>query len=119
MAVFGQLEFHVSDAGRLILGMRAERRDVDYVDSSGLESRTRGKYGRGRAVLHCTRFSDELTGFATLSRGYKGGGFNLGFVPPGRREFAQESMWNAEVGVKSSLAADRLLLSASVFLQLT
>ncbi|MDH3988588.1 MAG: TonB-dependent receptor, partial [Gammaproteobacteria bacterium] len=40
---------------------------------------------------------------------------NLGFVPPGRREFEQESMWNAEVGIKSSLAEDQILLSASVF----
>ncbi len=114
MALFGQLEFHVSEAGKLILGMRAERRDVDYVDTSGLNlGPAESMVGGELSYTHT--FSDELTGFATLSRGYKGGGFNLGFVPPGRREFKQESMWNAEVGIKSSLAEDRILLSASVF----
>lgn len=114
MALFGQLEFHVSEAGKLILGMRAERRDVDYVDSSGLDlGPAESMVGGELSYTHT--FSDELTGFATLSRGYKGGGFNLGFVPPGRREFEQESMWNAEVGIKSSLAEDQILLSASVF----
>jgi len=56
-----------------------------------------------------------MIGFASVARGYKAGGFNLGFVPAGRREFAGESMWNVEVGVKSRFADDRLQLSGSVF----
>jgi iron complex outermembrane receptor protein len=114
LAVFGQLEFNVNDAGKLILGARVERRDVDYVDSSGLDLGP-SETMVGGELSYTHQFSDELTGFATLSRGYKGGGFNLGFVPPGRREFTEESMWNAEVGLKSSLANDQLLVSASVF----
>lgn len=113
-AVFGQLVFPAGEPGKLIAGVRVERRSVDYADSSGLDLHP-GETMIGGKLAYSLQFSDTVTGFATLSRGYKAGGFNLGIVPAGRREFAQESMWNAEVGVKSSFADYRLEASGSVF----
>jgi iron complex outermembrane receptor protein len=51
----------------------------------------------------------------SLSRGYKAGGFNLGVVPEDRREFAAESMWNLEAGIKSSLLEGAAALNLSAF----
>lgn len=113
-AVFGQLEFYVSEAGRLSIGARFERREVDYFDSSGLSlAPSENMVGGELAYTH--KFSKNVTGFATVSRGYKGGGFNLGFVPPGRREFGGESMWNFETGVRARFADRRLLVGGSLF----
>ena len=113
-AVFGQLEYPVGESGKLTLGARLERREVDYTDSSGLDLRpSENMIGGELAYSH--KITDTMTGFASLARGYKAGGFNLGFVPVGRREFSGESMWNVEVGVKSSFSGDRLQLSGSVF----
>jgi len=113
-AVFGQLEFNVSGAGRLSIGARFERREVDYFDSSGL-SLAPSENMVGGEIVYTHKISNGVTGFATVSRGYKGGGFNLGFVPPGRREFGAESMWNFETGLRASLADDHLLVSGSLF----
>ncbi len=113
-AVFGQLEYPVGESGKLTLGARLERREVEYTDSSGLDLRpSENMVGGELAYSH--KITDTMTGFASVARGYKAGGFNLGFVPAGRREFAGESMWNVEVGVKSRFADDRLQLSGSVF----
>jgi outer membrane receptor protein involved in Fe transport len=113
-AVFGQLEFDVGKAGRLSIGARVEHREVDYVDTSGLSvSPSETMYGGEITYTH--KFSNDLTGFATVSRGYKGGGFNLGFVPPDRREFDAESMWNIETGFQAKLADGRLLVGGSIF----
>ncbi|MGI9262682.1 MAG: TonB-dependent receptor, partial [Woeseiaceae bacterium] len=38
-AVFGQLEYPVGESGKLTIGARLERREVDYTDSSGLDLR--------------------------------------------------------------------------------
>lgn len=116
-AVFGQLEYPVGESGRMTLGVRAERRDVEYMDSNGLDLGP-SENMIGGEIAYRNEFSDTVTGFANLSRGYKAGGFNLGFVPAGRREFAEESMWNIEVGVKSSFADDRLHLNGTVFYSL-
>jgi outer membrane receptor protein involved in Fe transport len=113
-AVFGQLEFSVGEAGRLTIGARAERREVDYADSDNLVLHPNDTM-LGGEISYLHQFNEETTGFATLSRGYKGGGFNLGFVPPGRREFKEESMWNLEFGIKTRSADDRWFYSSSIF----
>ena len=113
-AVFGQLEKAVSESGRLTLGVRAERREVDYRDSGGLDlSPSENMAGGELGYAH--EFNDTSTGFATLSRGYKAGGFNLGLVPAGRREFGAESMWNIDIGVKTKSFDDRLHLGGTIF----
>jgi outer membrane receptor protein involved in Fe transport len=117
IAAFGQLERDIGDQGKLTVGVRVERRDIEYADSSGLDLMpSEPMWGGEVAYLHT--FSQDTNGFLILSRGYKGGGFNLGVVPDGRREFDSESMWNFEVGTRTSLAADRVLLGASVFYNL-
>ena len=117
IAAFGQLDRHIGDRGKLTVGVRVERRDIEYVDSSGLDLMpSEPMWGGEVAYLHT--FNADTNGFIILSRGYKGGGFNLGVVPDGRREFDSESMWNFEIGTRTSFAADRVLLGASVFYNL-
>jgi outer membrane receptor protein involved in Fe transport len=117
IAAFGQLEFSVGDAGKLTAGFRVERRHVEYFDSSGLDLKpSEPMWGGELAYMHT--FNPGTNGFVILSRGYKGGGFNLGIVPEGRREFDAEAMWNLELGTRTSLADDRLFLGASVFFNL-
>jgi outer membrane receptor protein involved in Fe transport len=60
-------------------------------------------------------FSQTKTGYVSLSRGYKAGGFNLGFVPPDRLEFRPEYLWNYEVGFKQNAFDGRLYTDTSVF----
>lgn len=113
-ALFGQLGIALGEAGTLTIGARLEHRGVDYVDTSGLAV-SPSETMAGGEIAYTHNFSESTTGFVTLSRGYKAGGFNLGFVPAGRREFGEESMWSAEAGVKSSFARDRLSIFASAF----
>ena len=114
LALFGRLALDVSEQGSLTLGVRVERRDVDYFDSSGLDLEP-DETMVGGEISYIHRFDDDTNGFVTLARGYKGGGFNLGFVPQGRREFDSESMWNLEVGLKTSSPDDRWFYSSSIF----
>ena len=117
IAAFGQLDRDIGDRGKLTFGVRVERRDIEYTDSSGLDLMpSEPMWGGEVAYLHT--FNADTNGFIILSRGYKGGGFNLGVVPDGRREFDSESMWNFEIGTRTSFAADRVLLGASVFYNL-
>jgi len=113
-ALFGRLKRAVGEKGELAFGARIERREVEYTDTSGLDVRP-GENMVGGELSYTHAFSEQATSFVTLARGYKGGGFNLGFVPAGRREYGAESMWNLEVGFKSSLLDDSFFASGSVF----
>ncbi|HEX5693963.1 MAG TPA: TonB-dependent receptor, partial [Arenimonas sp.] len=57
-------------------------------------------------------FTDDLMGFASLAKGYKAGGFNSLQIGS---EFANEDVWNFEVGIKHSLREHRLRYNASVY----
>jgi len=114
VALFGQLDHELGAATRLSFGLRVERRSTDYSDTAGLSASPSETMSGGDITLSHDH-SDELTGFLSLSRGYKAGGFNLGVVPDDRREFDAESMWNFEVGIKSSFLEGAAALNLSAF----
>ncbi|MGH8187369.1 MAG: TonB-dependent receptor, partial [Steroidobacteraceae bacterium] len=99
VALFGQLDGALGAQWGWSLGLRGEQRTADYRDSgiSGGESRAtdlserEGMWG-GQATLHFDP-RDHLRLFATVSRGYKAGGFNLGRAALIRERFDPESLW--------------------------
>ncbi len=114
LALFGEVGIPLSSATTLTIGLRLERRDTDYVDSSGLTAGP-GETMLGGALTLNRVFDADLSAYASLSRGYKAGGFNLGAVPPGGRDFDQEGVWNLEFGIRKSWLDDRLALNAAAF----
>lgn len=59
-------------------------------------------------------FSDDTTVYATVSKGYKSGGYFLFAPTPDRRWVEKEEMTNYEIGAKSYLT-DNFTISASAF----
>ncbi len=114
IALFGQYDIDVTDATRLSAGVRVERRTTDYDDTAGQASGpSETMWGGELSISH--DFSNHVTAFASLSKGYKAGGFNLGVVPQGKRDFDAEVMWTIEAGIKSSLFDNALRLNAAIF----
>lgn len=114
IALFGQYDIDVTDATRLSAGVRVERRTTGYDDTAGQASGpSETMWGGELSISH--DFSSHVTAFASLSKGYKAGGFNLGAVPQGKRDFDAEVMWTIEAGIKSSLFDNALRLNAAIF----
>ena len=114
LAVFGQLDHALSATTRLSFGLRVERRRTDYIDTAGLKAGPTETMSGGELTLSHAH-SDTISSFVSIAKGYKAGGFNLGIVPDGRREFSEEQLWNIEAGIKSSWLENRLKVSASLF----
>ena len=114
VAAFGELDMPVSAATTFSVGLRLERRSTDYEDTTGLRAGPSENMWGGAFTLTHT-FSDAVSAYAALSRGYKAGGFNLGIVPEDSRLFDQEIAWNIEAGVRASLLDGRLSLNSTVF----
>lgn len=60
------------------------------------------------------RLTPDQIAYASVSRGYKAGGFNP-TSPPGQEAYGQESSWNYEVGAKTAWCDDRLTLNLAFF----
>lgn len=114
IAGFGQVVIPMSSLTDLDVGLRVERRSTDYADSNlVMASPSETMTGGHVSLTHI--FSDQLNGFVGVSRGYKAGGFNLGEVPAGRRDFDSEVLWNLEAGIKGDWLDNRLSIAATLF----
>ena len=115
-AAYGSLELAAARHGTLTLGLRAERRVAGYADSSDVPfpSATSSLFGGNLSWLW--RSSDLRQYYATLARGYKAGGFNIGAqIDPSQRQFQAETLWNIELGVRAWNARRDLQLQADVY----
>jgi outer membrane receptor protein involved in Fe transport len=117
-ALYGSLDTALGQRSRLTLGLRAEQRQVNYQDSADnarpFADQRDNMYGGNLSWSWQTGALQSL--YATLARGYKAGGFNIGEqIEPAQRHFAPEYLWSIESGVKRASADGSLQWQADVF----
>jgi iron complex outermembrane recepter protein len=115
LAVYGELEHPLDDRTRLIVGLRAERHEADYRDSEAVRFDPVDRMYGGRLVLE-RDLADNAMGYASVTRGYKAGGFNIsGTLDEDLREYDPEVLWNYEVGLKGQWLDGRLVARGAAF----
>jgi len=119
-AAFGEGYFNLSDATKLTVGLRythdrkAIRTRTIFLGAPPPFTEGTGSYSAvtGRVVLDHKLTDDNLL-YASYSRGFKGGGLNVGnAVSP---TFAPEFINAFEIGSKNSFAGDTLQANLSAF----
>ena len=116
LAAFGQYEVPLGNATAVTFGGRAEHRRTDYNDSRQADfSPSFTMFGGSVALTH--DISESFRGYLSVSRGYKGGGFNSGpRVPTERRRYDPEYLYNIELGTKGSWFDKKLVSNVALFL---
>lgn len=121
VAVYAQVEAALSERWGWSFGVRGEQREADYRDV-GMEGNAprltvadqRDTMWGGQATLHFD-MNDTTRLFATVSRGYKAGGFNLGTGAAVRPGFAPEYLLGLDVGLKGEWLDRRLYADVTAF----
>lgn len=128
-AVFGQAEIAVLDALDFILGLRYTDEKKDFAYTQDVDASLLGAPPGFERVLDITDAldNDEVSGsiglawnmndatklYSTVSRGFKSGGFNVGFGTGD--SYGSETLQSYEVGVKSDLGAGSRLSAAAFY----
>jgi iron complex outermembrane recepter protein len=113
LAGYGELEFRLGETV-LSVGARGERRSADYRDSDGAAFAPDETMFGGSLSLR-RNLGERRSVYATLARGYKAGGFNIGAdVPVEKRGFDAEVLHSFELGLRA--ATDDESLSGDVAL---
>ncbi len=100
-ALYGQIDWTLRSETTLTAGLRAEQRDARYDDSDGANFDPLDRLWGGELALTHRLGAAQLL-WASLSRGFRAGGFNIGTaVPDDRQEFTPEYLWSAELGWKA------------------
>jgi iron complex outermembrane receptor protein len=100
LAAYGEVEWRLAPAMTLSAGLRVEGRSANYSDSDGADFEPDDRMLGGHLSLR-GELGPAAGWYATASRGYKAGGFNIGqLVPEDRRTFAPEYLWSLEGGIR-------------------
>ncbi len=117
-SLFGDIETPLGNGTSIATGLRVEQRGTSYSDSRGSES-TPNFTMLGGAVTLQKDVTDAIRSYLSVSRGYKGGGFNAGpSVPSEDRQYNPEYLWNFEAGTKGAFLKRRLESNLAVFYDL-
>ena len=114
-ALFVQTDTEISFDNTLTAGFRVEKRNAEYNDDNGIDVSPSDSMWGGQISLN-HNISISLNSYATVSRGYKAGGFNLSLsVPDELREYQPEYLWNIEAGLKGFVMDYQLQWNLSAF----
>lgn len=113
-AIYAQTESRLNENLVLVAGLRVENYDFDYADNNQLTRAFDTTMVGGKVALQYTQ-GDHFY-YGSISRGYKGAGFNPDSrVNDDQRFFDEEYNWNYEVGVKGPLLTPDLIARAAIF----
>lgn len=121
-ALFGQGTFALTDALRATAGLRfnKERKDgslvynpFGFLGASPPAESLAGDWNSVTPKLGLDYdFAKGVMGYASVTRGFKSGGFNLLAV---QEPYSPESLWAYETGLKTKSAGGRLIANFSLF----
>ena len=119
ISIFGNLDYLLSTSLKLSLGLRWEDWEADYSDSlqesfNPSDQMTGGKISLIKDILNSTNI------YASLAKGYKQGGFNLGVGLAANSintnlSYDPEFLTNYEIGIKTKLLESKINLNGVVF----
>lgn len=134
LALFGNLEWFLSDSFSVDVGARIFRNAFDVTSTTsgisvGGEAVAQGRRAQTDAVpkfVLSYRAADDLLIYLRAEEGYRTGGVNIDTpilaVPPEDDEptsevsvFRDDKLWNVEMGIKSEWLQGRLTVNAAVF----
>jgi iron complex outermembrane recepter protein len=124
IAAYGEVTTPLNDAWSLISGLRLERYDDEYADTSGNAIRNHDTMWGAKLSLNY-QVNPQALIYVLASRGYKVGGVNgdalakasEGNLPElqSKASFAPETLYNAEFGVKGSALDQSIIARVAAF----
>jgi len=130
LAAFGEVSYELSDRWEILGGLRVFQEDRK---STGVNTGTFLFALAGVGPITSTtsdddtvvspkgtityRYNDTGLVYGTISKGFRSGGQNVDaiFVDPSKTSFGPESLWNYEMGLKSSFADGRMTFNGSIY----
>lgn len=128
-AAYGEVGFNVTGSTRLAFGMR--RSEVEYAFTQtkaggiftiltggalneGIRFSTKEPVSTYKVTVE-QKFTDDLFGYVLASSGYRRGGFNQPTIISPFSTYDSDSLWNYEIGLKSTWLDGRLVANGSIF----
>ena len=114
-ALFGQLRYALTPKMGVTGGLRYETQDKDaqdYITGSSFDDTwddIAPKFSVDYAI------TEQVMGYATVAKGFRSGGFNVFSTDSEYESYDSEELWSYEIGIKSQLLENRLIVNGALF----
>lgn len=114
-AVFGQINYALTEGFHLIGGLRYEVQEQEY-ENNILNTTTDDSWNDISPKLALEyHFTPALMTYASVAKGYRSGGFNTVATDPRYASYDEETLWSYEIGSKNAFFDNRLILNGCIF----
>ena len=114
-AVFGQLDYALTDALNIIGGLRYEKQNKDFEDYLVGYSEDVSWDNVSPKIALRYSFNPRISTYISVAHGYRTGGFNMTITDPQFKTYDPEELWSYEIGIKNSFWNNRAILNIAVF----
>lgn len=112
IGLFAHGDYQVTDKLTLIGGIRYDDDEKTFQEGTTDLSNSYSAVSPKVAVNY--NFTENSMIYATVSQGYKSGGFDT-VAPEGRKEFDKETLTNYEIGTKNSFLNNTLMINMALY----
>ena len=114
-AVFGQLRYMIISGLGVTGGLRYEKQERSMVNHITDISYEGSWDDLAPKITLDYAFTPDILVYTTVAKGFRSGGFNFSANDPDYMEYDSEELWSYEVGIKTQLLDNRLLLNGAIF----
>ena len=114
--LFAHADYSLGEKTSLIAGLRYDRDNKVYEDEiNGLnnEENSYSEISPKLALKYAA--NDHIMAYATAAKGYRSGGFHPYTAPGYKKGYDKETLWNYEIGLKTSFFDNRLFINGSIY----
>ncbi len=114
-AVFGQASYSFGEKLSITAGLRYEEQEVDFTDHvAGIRENETWNEVSPKITLDYL-IAPEIMTYASVSKGYRSGGFNTYATDPQYMTYDEEKLWSYEIGMKSTILNQRIIVNGALF----
>ncbi|WP_321418419.1 TonB-dependent receptor [uncultured Desulfobacter sp.] len=113
IGLFSHLIYKLSDKLSVLGGLRYDEVEQEYKDSAETIENSENELSPKLGLTY--DISENIMTYATISKGYRPGGFNTGAAEGYSKTYDKETLYSYEVGLKGSGLGKRLVYDISLY----
>lgn len=114
IGIFAHADYKITEKLSLLGGIRYDRDEKEKTNNTTGKEYELSYHAVSPKIALNYAIDDNMMTYISATKGYKSGGFYI-FSPEGKETYDKETLWNYELGFKSTLLNNRLIFNSAIY----
>lgn len=113
---FAHADYQINEKTSIVTGLRYDRDDKEYEDKLDKSNNEETSYSELSPKLTFKyKQTQNIMTYGSIAKGYRSGGFHPFSAPGYKKSYDKETLWNYEIGCKTSFMDNRFFINGAVY----